>query len=148
MKELKLGNLKPPKGSMKSSKRVGRGNGSGYGKTSGRGEKGQKSRAGAKRKPWFEGGQMPFQRRIPKKGFKNPNRTEFNIINVKNLNIFEDGDEITPQVLKEKGLIKAKGPIKLLGDGVLKKNLKVKLEAISKSAKEKITGAGGTVEEL
>ncbi|MBN2541684.1 50S ribosomal protein L15 [bacterium] len=145
---MKLGNLKPPKGSMKSSKRVGRGNGSGYGKTSGRGEKGQKSRAGAKRKPWFEGGQMPFQRRIPKKGFKNPNRTEFNIINVKNLNIFEDGDEITPQVLKEKGLIKAKGPIKLLGDGVLKKNLKVKLEAISKSAKEKITGAGGTVEEL
>ena len=121
MEELRLGKLKPPKGSTKKRKRIGRGNSSGYGKTSGRGEKGQKSRAGAKRNPWFEGGQMPFQRRVPKKGFKNPNRKEFNIINVKNINIFEDRDEITSQALREKGLIKAKGPIKLLGDGVLKK---------------------------
>ncbi|MBN1754675.1 50S ribosomal protein L15 [bacterium] len=145
---MKLENLKSPKGATHSRKRVGRGSSSGYGKTSGRGENGQKSRAGAKRKQWFEGGQMPLQRRIPKKGFKSPHKEIFHLVNVKNLNVFDDEAVITPELLREKGLVNGRGPVKLLGDGTLKKKLSIKLEAVSKAAAEKVKAAGGIVEEI
>jgi len=145
-----LSSLKAPKGASKSVKRVGRGLSSGHGNTSGRGNKGQKQRSGAKIKMGFEGGQMPLQRRIPHlRGFKPINRKEFAVVNVGDLDRFEDGATVTPQELKEKGLIeKDKLPIKVLGDGEIAKKIAVKANAFSVKARQKIEAAGGSVEVL
>lgn len=131
----------PPK---KKKKRVGRGPGSGSGKTSGRGQKGYGSRSGNKKRPWFEGGQMPLQRRVPKRGFFSRNRTSYQLVKIAVLDTFEEGATVNPDTLKEKGLIKkTDSPVKILGDGTLSRKLTVYADAFSKSAQEKITGAGG-----
>ena len=144
---MKLENLcKTPE--AKSRKRVGRGPGSGMGKTSTRGENGQKSRSGASISAWFEGGQSPLYRRIPKRGFNNARfRTEFATINLSDLNKFNDGDVITPEVLKEKGIVKKQlSGIKVLGNGTLEKKVTVKAHRFSSAAVTKIESAGGTAE--
>jgi large subunit ribosomal protein L15 len=142
-----LNNLKPAKGSKHRKKIVGRGVGSGHGRTSTRGSKGQKSRSGdGSKKIGFEGGQMPIFRRIPKRGFNNPFRKEYEIVNVESLNKFDSGLELTPQTLKEAGLIGKANLVKILGVGDLKKALMVKVAAFSKSAAEKINAAGGKAE--
>ena len=144
---MKLENLcKTPE--AKSRKRVGRGPGSGMGKTSTRGENGQKSRSGASISAWFEGGQSPLYRRIPKRGFNNARfRTEFATINLSDLNKFNDGDVITPEVLKEKGIVKKQlCGIKVLGNGTLEKKVTVKAQRFSSAAVTKIESAGGTAE--
>lgn len=144
---MKLNELKSPPGANKRVKRVGRGPGSGHGKTSTRGHKGQKSRSGGGIRPGFEGGQMPLQRRIPKRGFTNIFKKEYAIVNVKDLNTFEDGTVITAALLIEKGLInKEKDGLKVLGDGELEKRLIVKAHKISKQAAQKITDQGGEIE--
>jgi len=145
---VKLEELKSPPGSTKRIKRVGRGMGSGHGKTSTRGHKGQKSRSGGGIRPGFEGGQMPLQRRIPKRGFTNIFKTDYAIVNVRDLNIFEDGTIITPELLLEQGIIKKleNGGVKVLGDGDLKKKLIVKANKISKQAAQKIADLGGEIE--
>ena len=132
----------------KIRKRVGRGPGSGMGKTSTRGENGQKSRSGASISAWFEGGQSPLYRRIPKRGFNNARfRTEFATINLSDLNKFNDGDVVTPELLKEKGIIKKQlCGIKVLGNGTLEKKLTVKANRFSSAAVTKIESAGGTAE--
>ena len=133
----------------KTRKRVGRGPGSGLGKTSGRGENGQKSRSGASIPAWFQGGQTPLYRRVPKRGFKNTRfRTEYATINLSDLNkYFNDGDEVTPEVLKEKGIIKQQlCGIKVLGNGELEKKLTIKANRFSSSAITKIESAGGKAE--
>ena len=144
---MKLENLcKTPE--AKSRKRVGRGPGSGMGKTSTRGENGQKSRSGASISAWFDGGQSPLYRRIPKRGFNNARfRTEFATINLSDLNKFNDGDVITPEVLKEKGIVKKQlCGIKVLGNGTLEKKVTVKAHRFSSAAVTKIESAGGTAE--
>jgi large subunit ribosomal protein L15 len=142
-----LSNLGPAKGSRKKKVRVGRGIGSKLGKTSGAGNKGQKSRRGYSRRRGFEGGQMPLHRRIPKRGFHNPFTVEFSVINLEELNVFPAGETVTPELLRAHGFIRrATGPIKVLGDGELKNKLIVHAHAFSASAKEKITKAGGTFE--
>jgi large subunit ribosomal protein L15 len=142
-----LNNLKPAKGSKHRRKIVGRGVGSGHGRTATRGSKGQKSRSGdGSKKVNFEGGQMPIFRRIPKRGFNNRFAKEYEIVNVKSLNVFENGTEITPQFLKDNGLISKIKLVKILGDGKLGKSLKVKGIYFSKSAIDKISSAGGSVE--
>jgi len=145
---LKLHELKPAEGSTKSRKRVGRGNGSGLGNTAGRGNKGQKARSGGGVRPGFEGGQMPITRRLPKRGFTNNFRKEYEVINVSDLEErFENGEEVTIEALFETGLInKVKDGVKVLGDGELTKSLTVKVHKVSKTAAEKITAAGGKVE--
>ena len=144
---MNLSELKSPAGSNKNKKRVGRGIGSGHGKTSTRGHKGQKARSGGGIRPGFEGGQMPLQRRIPKRGFNNIFRKEYVIINVKDLNRFEDGTEVTPEVLLQAGLIKSlKEKVKILGDGELDKKLVLKVNKVSQQAQEKVTAKGGKVE--
>lgn len=144
-----LSNLRPPRGSRHRKVRVGRGMGSKLGKTAGRGNKGQKSRKGYSRRPGFEGGQMPLHRRIPKRGFNNPFGRDFAIVNVESLNAFPDGETVTPEILIAAGLVRRLyGSIKILGDGDLKVKLAVRAHAFSKSAQEKITSAGGTVEIL
>ena len=144
---MKLHELKPVEGARKDGFRLGRGQGSGNGKTAGKGNKGQKARSGGLRKLGFEGGQTPLARRLPKRGFTNINRKEFAIINLSQLNNFNDGAEITPAVLKEMGLIKnAKDGIKVLGEGELEKKLTVKANKFSKSAIARIEKAGGTAE--
>ena len=132
----------------KSRKRVGRGPGSGMGKTSTRGENGQKSRSGASISAWFEGGQSPLYRRIPKRGFNNTRfRTEFATINLSDLNKFNDGDVVTPEVLKEKGIVKKQlCGIKVLANGKLEKKLTVRAQRFSSAAVTKIENAGGTAE--
>ncbi len=132
----------------KVTKRVGRGAGSGMGKTSTRGENGQKSRSGASIKPWFEGGQSPLYRRIPKRGFNNARfRIEFATINLSDLNKFNDGDVVTPELLKEKGIIKKElCGLKVLGNGTLEKKLTIRANRFSSSAVTKIENAGGTAE--
>ena len=132
----------------KTTKRVGRGAGSGMGKTSTRGENGQKSRSGASISAWFEGGQSPLYRRIPKRGFNNKRfRIEFATINLSDLNKFNDGDVVTPELLKEKGIIKKQlCGIKVLGNGTLEKKLTVKANRFSSAAVTKIEEAGGTTE--
>lgn len=145
---MNLSQLHPPAGSRHRRKRVGRGMGSGTGKTSGRGEKGQLSRTGYSRKRGFEGGQMPLIRRVPKRGFHNLFRREFAIINVGRLEKLE-GDEFTPQSLLESGVISSlRGGLKVLGDGELKRALKVTAHRVSKAARDKIEAAGGKVELL
>lgn len=144
---MRLDELKSPPGANKRPKRVGRGPGSGHGKTSTRGHKGQKARSGGGVRPGFEGGQMPLQRRIPKRGFTNIFKKEYAIVNVKDLNIFADGTEVTPELLIESGLIrKIKDGVKILGDGELERSLIVKAHKVSKQAEEKITARGGKVE--
>lgn len=144
---MKLHELKPAEGSRKKRNRVGRGIGSGNGKTSGRGQKGQKARSGGGVRPGFEGGQNPLYRRLPKRGFTNVNRKEYAIVNLDALNRFEDGTEITPALLIETGVVsKEKAGIKVLGNGTLNKKLNVKAHKFSASAKEAIENAGGTAE--
>lgn len=144
-----LSNLKPNKGARHSKKRVGRGPGSGLGKTSGRGEKGQKSRSGYSRKFGFEGGQMPLHRRVPKRGFTNIFKQEFHVVNVSDLeDRFEAGAVVDESALRETGLINGSGrKIKVLGDGELNKKLTVHADRFSASARQKIEAAGGSWQE-
>ncbi|MFH5837285.1 50S ribosomal protein L15 [Proteiniclasticum sp. C24MP] len=144
---MKLHELKPVEGSRKAQKRVGRGTGSGLGKTSGRGENGQNSRSGGGKRPGFEGGQMPLYRRLPKRGFTNIFAKQIVEVNVERLNIFENGTEVTEALLKERGVVsKTLDGVKILGNGELTKSLTVKVSRFSKSAQEKIEAAGGKVE--
>ena len=138
-----LSRLKSAKGSKKKRKRVGRGTGSGHGKTSCRGTKGQKSRSGAKTRSWFEGGQMPLQRRVPKRGFTNIFRNDYQTVNVGDLDRLKN-KKVTPEVLFEARLIRKRNKqCKILGDGTVKKPLEVTAHAFSKSAREKLEAAGG-----
>src|SRR6478672_3981420 len=144
---MNLSNIRAPKKASEGKKRVGRGMGSGMGKTSTRGHKGQRSRSGSRMMRGFEGGQMPLHRRMPKRGFTNIFRQEFNIVNLEKL--AELGEStITPEVLRKAGVIKSKHPLKVLGDGELTVALTVHAHKFSKSAQEKITKAGGKVEVL
>lgn len=144
---MKLHELRPAEGSRKAPKRVGRGTGSGLGRNAGKGEKGQNARSGGGVRPGFEGGQMPLYRRLPKRGFTNIFAKEYATINVDRLNIFEDGTEVTPEVLMENGVIsKVYDGVKILGNGELTKKLTVKATKFSKAAAEKIETAGGKVE--
>lgn len=144
---MKLHELSPAKGSTKAKKRVGRGPGSGLGKTAGRGHKGQKSRSGYSQRIGFEGGQMPLIRRVPKRGFTNIFRKEYAVVNVSDLTRFEGG-EVNPELLLENGLVRRGMRVKVLGDGELATALTVKAHKFSKSAREKIEAAGGSCEEL
>lgn len=144
---MKLHELKPTEGSRKSEVRVGRGIGSGVGKTCGRGHKGQKARAGGGVRPGFEGGQMPIYRRLPKRGFKNIWAKKFAEVNVETLNRFDEGAEIDAVALVEYGILKnVLDGVKILGNGEVTKKLTVRAQAFTKSAKEKIEAAGGTAE--
>jgi large subunit ribosomal protein L15 len=145
-----LSNLKPADGSAgPNKKRVGRGQGSGNGKTAGRGHKGAQSRSGFKFKRGFEGGQMPLHRRVPKRGFHNLFRVEYVVVNVDDLaEVFEAGTVITPELLRERGVVRAAGPIKVLARGDLAKALTVRAHKFSGKAEEKIKAAGGTAEVL
>ena len=144
---MKLHELHAAEGSRNTRKRVGRGTSSGFGKTSGRGQKGQLSRQGGHTRLGFEGGQMPLFRTMPKRGFKNVNRKEYAIINLDDLNKFEDGSEVTVASLKEKGLVKKElSGVKLLAKGELKVKLNVKINKVSAAAKKAVEDAGGSVE--
>lgn len=146
---MKLHELKPAKGSIKARKRLGRGVGSGTGKTAGRGTKGHNSRSGGGVRPGYEGGQMPLHRRLPKSGFTNIFKKQMAVINIRDLERFEAGDVVDEAALVKTGLVKGRRDgIKLLGQGELKNALTVKINAISRSAKEKIKAAGGSVEEI
>lgn len=144
---MKLHELSPAPGSVRESKRIGRGHGSGQGKTAGKGHKGQKARAGRGMQPGFEGGQMPLQRRVPKRGFNNIFATKYAVINIAALNAFENGAVVDTEALKAAGIIKKEyDGVKILGNGKLEKSLTVKAAAYSASAKEKIEAAGGKAE--
>lgn len=144
---MKLHELSPVEGATRAPKRIGRGHGSGNGKTAGKGHKGQKARAGHGMRPGFEGGQMPLQRRVPKRGFNNIFAKEYAIVNVSALEVFDDGAVVDAAALEAKGLIRcACMPVKVLGDGQLTKKLTVNAAAFSASASEKIQKAGGTAE--
>ncbi len=144
---MKLHELSPAPGSVKEVKRIGRGHGSGQGKTAGKGHKGQKARAGHGMRPGFEGGQMPLQRRVPKRGFNNIFAKEIVAINVSALEVFDNGATVDPQALRDKGIVKkACDGIKILGNGELTKKLTVQAAAFSESAKAKIESAGGKAE--
>ena len=144
---MKLHELKPNPGSVKKRKRLGRGTASGQGKTAGRGMNGQGSRSGGGTRPGFEGGNMPLYRRLPKRGFTNIFGTQYAELNVEDLNQFEDGAEITPELLKSEGILKKQlDGVKILGNGELEKKLTVKAHKFSKSAVEKIEAAGGKAE--
>ncbi|NLY54618.1 MAG: 50S ribosomal protein L15 [Firmicutes bacterium] len=145
---MNLSELKPAPGSTKGRKRVGRGTGSGHGKTSGRGSNGQNARSGGGVRPGFEGGQLPLQRRVPKRGFSNARyKTEYAVVNIGDLERFEAGSVVNVEALRKAGLVKAlKDGVKVLGEGELTKNLLVQANAFSKSAEEKITAAGGKAE--
>ena len=145
---MKLHELKSAEGSTHRRKVVGRGPGSGHGKTSGRGEKGQKARSGGGVHPWFEGGQTPLFKRLPRRGFNNKRfETKYAIVNVSDLNRFKDGDVVTPELLKESGLVKKElSGIKILGNGELEKKLTVKANVFTNSAITKIEKLGGTTE--
>ncbi|MDR0880834.1 MAG: 50S ribosomal protein L15 [Clostridioides sp.] len=145
---MKLHELKPAEGSVKSRKRLGRGTATGQGKTSGRGQKGQNSRSGGGVRVGFEGGQMPLARRLPKRGFTNIFKKQYNEINVATLNKFEDGTEVTAELLKSSGTIRKieKNGIKILGEGNLERALTVKAAKFTASAEEKIQKAGGKAE--
>lgn len=144
---MKLHELKPAPGARREPTRKGRGIGSGLGKTAGRGHKGQKARSGGGVRPGFEGGQMPLQRRTPKRGFNNKFKKELVVINVRDLNRFEDGTVVTPELLKKAGVIKnIKDGVKILATGELERALTVKVHGVSQAAAEKIVAAGGKVE--
>ncbi len=142
-----LNELRPVEGARKKRKRLGRGPGSGRGETSGKGDKGQLARSGGRPRPGFEGGQIPFFQRLPKRGFKNVNRKSFATINLSDLNQFNDGDVVTPEILiANKRIKKLESGLKVLGQGTLEKKLTVKAHQFSKSAEQAIVNAGGTVE--
>ena len=145
---MSLNNLRPPKGAKHPRKRVGRGPGSGHGKTASRGSKGAKSRSGFRFKRGFEGGQMPLHRRVPKRGFHNLFRVEYAVINLDTLaQVFDAGSEVTPDLLRERGLVRQSNiPVKILGRGEISKKLTVRAHKFSGSAAEKITAAGVAVE--
>ncbi len=143
---MKLHELSPAPGSRHSRKRVGRGPGSGLGKTAGRGHKGGQSRSGYRLRRGFEGGQMPLVRRVPKRGFNNEFRVEYTVVNVGRL--ADLGDEVTPELLLEHGLIRARKPLKILGQGEVKRALKVRAHSFSATARAKIEAAGGECEEI
>ena len=144
---MKLNELKPAAGSKKAPKRIGRGTGSGLGRNAGKGEKGQKARSGGGVRPGFEGGQMPLYRRLPKRGFTNIFAKEIVSINVDRLNVFENGTEVTPELLLERRVVsKVMDGIKILGNGTLEKSITLKGCKFSKQAAEKIVAAGGKVE--
>jgi large subunit ribosomal protein L15 len=146
---MELNNLKPKKGARHAKKRVGRGPGSGHGKTSGRGEKGQKSRSGYSGKRGFEGGQMPLHRRLPKRGFTNIFKKDYAVVNVSDLERFDNGASVDEAMLRQAGLVKGSHDgVKVLGDGELSKKLTVSATKFSKSAREIIEKAGGTAEEI
>jgi len=145
-----LSSLKPAPGSRKNRKRIGRGPGSGHGKTATRGHKGQHSRSGAKFRAWFEGGQMPLQRRIPKFGFRNKFRVTYQVINLADLETLQKNGKLTeetvaPEVLVNAGAVRKNYPVKVLGDGEISTALKISAHAFSKTAQEKIKAAGGTI---
>jgi len=146
--ELKnLGNLSPAPGSNTKKKRLGRGPGSGLGKTAARGGKGQTARKGGGIRPGFEGGQTPLYRRLPKRGFTNPFRVEYNVVNLSVLNQLDDGVKVTPEVLRDKGFLRnPANPVKVLGNGELTKKLMVAVHKVSATAKSAIEKAGGSVE--
>jgi large subunit ribosomal protein L15 len=143
---LKIGNLHPPKGSVKNKTRRGRGEASGKGKTSGRGHKGALARSGTRRVTYFEGGQMPLSRQLPKRGFHNPFRVEYAVINISDLNRFQEEKEITVELLYKNGLVSKGMLVKLLGNGEIRFPVVVKVDAASQTAISKITEAGGNVE--
>ena len=144
-----LNNLKPAPGATKKKRRVGRGQGSGRGGTSARGENGQGSRSGGPQGPWFEGGQMPLYRRLPKKGFAPRNRVPYQVLNLVDFERFEGANEVTPAYLAVRGAISGRNPrVKILGDGELKGAFKVSVHAVSASARRKIEASGGSVEIL
>jgi len=145
-----LSNLRPPKGAKHAKKRVGRGQGSGQGKTAGRGHKGAQSRSGYTSKRGFEGGQMPLHRRVPKRGFHNPFRVEYRVANLDVIaERFDAGTEVTPEMLREAGLVKGgRGPVKILARGDIAKALTIRAHKFSGRAAEKIVAAGGTAEVL
>src|ERR671921_786186 len=146
---MNLSNLRPPKGMKHAKKRIGRGQGSGNGKTAGRGHKGAKSRSGFSYKRGFEGGQMPLHRRVPKRGFHNPFRVEYAVVNLDTLaEGFDEGTTITPELLRERGLAPNKGLIKVLARGEISKKLTVQAHKFSGKAAEKIAAAGGAAEVL
>ena len=147
---MSLTGLKPPKGAKHSKKRVGRGQGSGNGKTAGRGHKGAKSRSGFTHKRGFEGGQMPLHRRMPKRGFHNPFRIEYAVVNLDTIaEVFDTGSEVTPELLEERGLIGgSRKKVKVLARGDISKKLTVRAHKFSGKAEEKIKAAGGTAEVL
>lgn len=143
---MKLHELSPAKGSTHPKKRVGRGPGSGTGKTAGRGHNGQRSRAGYSQRFGFEGGQMPLVRRVPKRGFTNIFRKEYSVVNLRDLGAFEG--EVSPEILLKKGMVRRGQQVKVLGDGEIQQALTVKAHRFSRTAREKIEAAGGTCEEL
>ena len=144
---MKLSELKPPEGAKKKRKRIGRGEGSGHGGTSTKGHKGYKARSGGKRSPGFEGGQMPLQRRLPKRGFKNPFRKEWEIVNLRDLAEFSEGTVVDVEKLKASGFVKKVGcGVKILGEGEVTRPLTVRAHGFSLSARKKIEAAGGKVE--
>ncbi|MEK5440261.1 MULTISPECIES: 50S ribosomal protein L15 [Fredinandcohnia] len=144
---MKLHELQPAEGSRKTRNRVGRGTGSGNGKTSGKGHKGQKARSGGGVRPGFEGGQTPLFQRLPKRGFTNINRKDFAIVNLETLNRFEDGTEVTPELLIETGVVsKLNAGVKILGKGTLDKKLTVRAHKFSSTAQQAIEAAGGKTE--
>ena len=143
---MKLDSLNPAKGSVKKKKRVGRGHGTGYGKTSGRGHKGSGQRSGNKKRPWFEGGQMPLARRLPRRGFKNIFKEKFQIVNLCDIAKIKKVSKINPVILNENGLIRsALKPVKILGKGDIDKKISITASSFSESAKNKIEKAGGAV---
>lgn len=142
-----LHELKPVKGARSDRKRIGRGPGSGTGKTAGKGHKGQKARSGNQPRPGFEGGQIPFFQRIPKRGFNNYTRVEYSIVNIESLNVFSEGTKVTPQLLVQQGLVRDLSlGVKILGNGELNHKLTVQAHKFSKSAQASIEQVGGTVE--
>jgi large subunit ribosomal protein L15 len=147
---MSLSNLKPPKGARQSRKRVGRGQGSGLGKTAGRGHKGAQSRSGYTQKRGFEGGQMPLHRRVPKRGFHNPFRVEYAVVNLDTIGqAFEAGAVVTPHMLRERGLLRGRAaPVKILGRGEIAHALTIQAHKFSESATRKIAAAGGAADVL
>jgi len=146
---MRIGELKKAKGTEKRRKRIGRGPGSGHGKTSTRGHKGQKARSGARKRPRFEGGQMPLQRRVPKRGFTNVFKKAYQIVNLESFKDIKDQKTVTPAMLRELGLIRSKSdPVKILAKGEISVPLTVQANAFSKKAKEKIEACGGKIEEI
>ncbi len=147
---MSLNNLRPPRGMKKPKKRVGRGPGSGHGKTASRGHKGAQSRSGFRFKRGFEGGQMPLHRRVPKRGFTNPFRIEYAVVNLDTLaEVFDAGSAVTPELLRERGIVRdSRAPIKILGRGEIDKQLTIKAHKFSETAVKKIAAAGGATEVL
>ena len=143
---MRLDSLKPVKGSVKNKKRIGRGHGSGFGKTSGRGHKGSGQRSGNKKRPWFEGGQMPLARRLPRRGFNNIFKEKFQIVNISDIVKIQKVSKVDPVVLNDNGLIRsALKPVKILGKGDIDIKISITASSFSESAKSKIENAGGTV---